>query len=129
MADASALLEYLLQTDRSARIGDVLRKTDADIRVPALCDVEVAAGLRRALLRGLVSAERAALALDHYLLLPLTRHGHQALLPRVLGLRSNFSAYDACYVALAEILGADLLTADERLSRAVQTHTAVVVVS
>jgi predicted nucleic acid-binding protein len=46
-------------------------------------------------------------------------------MPRMLELRSNFSAYDACYVALAELLGADLLTADERLARAVRTHTAV----
>jgi len=56
--------------------------------------------------RYVVSAERAELALQHYLLLPLTRHGHQALLPRVLELRANFSAYDACYVALAERLRA-----------------------
>jgi predicted nucleic acid-binding protein len=97
--------------------------------VPALCDVEVAAGLRQAVLSDLLSLERAAEALGHYLLLPLTRHGHQALLPRMLDLRSNFSAYDACYVALAEVIGADLLTADERLSRAVRTHTAVVVLS
>jgi predicted nucleic acid-binding protein len=90
-----------------------------------LCDVEVVAGLRRALLRGLVSAERAELALQHYLLLPLTRHGHQALLPRMLELRSNFSAYDACYVALAERLSAELLTADERLSHATRTHTTI----
>jgi len=119
----------LLQTDRSGPIRGILRQTDVDLRVPALCDVEVAAGLRRALLSALVSSERAAQALDHYLLLPLTRHGHQALLPRVLDLRANFSADDACYVALAEILGADLLTADERLSRAVRTHTAVGVLS
>jgi len=93
--------------------------------VPALCDIELAAGLRRALLHDLVSAERARLALEHYLLMPLTRHDHRALLPRVLELRSNFSAYDACYVALAERLGADLLTADERLSRAVRTHAQI----
>lgn len=95
--------------------------------MPALCDVEVAAGLRRAVLSDLLSVERAAAALGHYLLLPLTRHGHQALLPRMLDLRSNFSAYDACYVALAELLRADLLSADERLSRAVRTHTEIVV--
>jgi predicted nucleic acid-binding protein len=95
--------------------------------VPALCDVEVTAGLRRALLRDLVSPERAELALEHYRLLPLTRHAHLALLPRVLDLRSNFSADDACYVALAERLGAELLTADERLSRAVHAHTTIVV--
>jgi predicted nucleic acid-binding protein len=93
--------------------------------VPALCDIEVAAGLRCALLRGLLSLERADQALAHYPLLPLTRHGHQGLLPRMLSLRSNFGAYDACYVALAELLGADLLTADERLARAVRTHTGV----
>jgi len=93
--------------------------------VPALCDIEIAAGLRRALLRDLLSLERADQALAQYLLMPLTRHGHQGLLPRVLGLRSNFSAYDACYVALAELLSADLLTADDRLSRAVRRHTDV----
>jgi predicted nucleic acid-binding protein len=98
-----------------------------DLHVPALCDIEVTTGLRRAVLRDLVSVERTALAVDQYLLLPLTRHGHQALLPRMLDLRSNFSAYDACYVALAEVLGADLLTADERLSRAVRAHTTVVI--
>lgn len=90
-----------------------------------MCDIEVAAGLRRALLRDLVSVERADLALAQYLLMPLTRHGHQGLLPRVLGLRANFSAYDACYVALAELLGAALLTADDRLSRAVRLRTGV----
>jgi predicted nucleic acid-binding protein len=93
--------------------------------VPALCDVEVAAGLRRALLRNLISAERANLALGQYLLMPLTRHGHQALLPRVLELRSNFSAYDACYVALAERLAAELLSADEHLARATRSYTTI----
>lgn len=103
----------------------ILRAPQTDIHVPALCEVEVAAGLRRALLRGLVTADRANLALDLYLLLPLTRHGHRALLPRMLALRQNFSAYDATYVALAESLAAQLLTADERLARAARTHTNV----
>ncbi len=37
---------------------------------------------------------------------------------RVWELRSTVTAYDACYVALAEILGADVATLDVRLSRA-----------
>jgi predicted nucleic acid-binding protein len=45
----------------------------------------------------------------------------------VRGLRSNFTAYDACYVALAESLDADMLTADERLASATPTLTAVAV--
>jgi predicted nucleic acid-binding protein len=43
----------------------------------------------------------------------------------VLGLRSNVSAYDAWYAALAKRLGAQLLTADDRLSRAVLARTTV----
>jgi predicted nucleic acid-binding protein len=64
-------------------------------------------------------------AVDDYLDLPLARHGHQRLLARALQLRSNFSAYDAMYVALAEQLKADLLTADDGLARAVRSHLAI----
>ena len=42
---------------------------------------------------------------------------------RVLELRDNFSAYDALYVALGEHLQGELLTADGRLARGVQTFT------
>jgi predicted nucleic acid-binding protein len=55
------------------------------------------------------------------------RHGHQSLLTRVLELRENFTAYDAAYVALAEQLRANLLTADEPLARAVRLLTAITV--
>lgn len=95
-----------------------MRAGETDLHVPALCDVEVAAGLRRAVLQRALSAQRAMLALEDYRDLPLTRHGHLALLPRVLQLRANLSAYDAIYVALGEQLGAALLTADARLRRA-----------
>jgi predicted nucleic acid-binding protein len=40
------------------------------------------------------------------------------LLPRVWELRNNLTAYDAVYVALAEALGAPLLTRDRRLAGA-----------
>ena len=65
---------------------------------------------------------RAADAIDDYLDLPLFRHGHQALLARMLELKSNFSAYHAAYVALAEQLNAELLTADDALTRAVRSQ-------
>lgn len=104
-----------------------MRREGTDLHVPALCDVEVAAGLRRALIRGVVSDQRAEEAVVDYLDLPLTRHGHQSLIGRVLGLRKNFSPYDATYVALAEQLGASLLSADGALARAVRAHTKLVV--
>jgi predicted nucleic acid-binding protein len=102
-----------------------LRADDVDLHVPALCDVEVVAGLRRTVLRRAVSSERAAEAIQDYLDLPISRHGHSQLLARILELRPNFSACDATYVALAERLAAALLTADERLARAVRTHTEI----
>jgi predicted nucleic acid-binding protein len=129
VADGSALVEYLLRTDLAASLERTIHSPDADLHVPALCDVEVTAGLRRGLLGGALSEERAAEAIDDYLDLPLARHGHQRLLSRVLGLKENFSAYDAIYVALAESLGAELLTADAALAEAARQHSHVVTVA
>lgn len=76
---------------------------------------------------GRLDERRAAAALEDYLDLPLTRHPHESLLSRALQLRHNVSAYDAAYVALAEQLGAELLTADARLANAVRTHVGIAV--
>lgn len=37
---------------------------------------------------------------------------------RAYSLRANITAYDAAYVALAEVLGCELLTGDRRLANA-----------
>ena len=103
----------------------MIEASNTDLHVPALCDVEVSAALRRALLAGAVDQYRAVDALDDYLDLPLTTHGHRDLVHRIVALFTNFSAYDATYVALAERIGAPLLTADRALSRAVRQHALV----
>lgn len=123
VVDASALVEYLLRTPFAAQLDHLIEADDADLYVPALCDIEVLAVLRRALLARTLTEERARLAVEDHLDLPLIRHGHAALLGRVLGLRANVSAYDATYVALAESLDASLVSADARLARAVHAHT------
>ena len=48
---------------------------------------------------------------------------------RVLSLRHNFSAYDASYVALAELLDAEIVTADAPLAQAIRTHSKLRVLS
>lgn len=105
----------------------VLEADDVDLHCPALCDVEVVAALRRALLMDRIDELRASLALQDHLDLPLTHHAHESLLARALRLRDNFSAYDAIHVALAEQLAAQLLTADDRLATAVRTNRTIAV--
>ena len=50
--------------------------------------------------------------------LPLPRHPHDVLLPRIWELRNNLTAYHAVYVALAETLDVPLLRHDRHLAAA-----------
>ncbi|MEO9037225.1 MAG: type II toxin-antitoxin system VapC family toxin [Gemmatimonadaceae bacterium] len=127
VADASVLVEYLFRTPRGSTIARMFEAPDTAVHVPALCDVEVASVVRRALNGKRLSETRASEAIQDYLELPIARHGHSALLGRMLQLRENFAAYDATYVALAERLNAELVTTDGALARAVLAHTDVVV--
>jgi predicted nucleic acid-binding protein len=61
---------------------------------------------------------RAEGALQDLVQLPVVRHAHEPLLERIWQLRANLTAYDAAYVALADSLGATLLTCDARLVQA-----------
>ena len=123
--DASALAEYLLRSSRGLEIERALVDREHDLHAPSLCDIELMAVLRRGLLEGRLSGERAVEAIDDLRDLPITRHGHQNLLEQILVLRQNFSAYDAAYVALADRLDAALLTDDRWLHRAVSENSEV----
>lgn len=89
-----------------------------DLSVPDLVDVEVVAVLRRRWLAKALTARRFATAIDDLAALPADRYPVLPFMPRAYELRSNVSAYDATYVALAEQLGCPLLTADARLAAA-----------
>ena len=88
------------------------------LAAPELADLEVASVLRRQMRGGVIDARRASLALADLAAMPLQRASHRPLLTRCWELRDNLSIYDASYVALAEALGASLLTGDQRLARA-----------
>ena len=128
VCDASAIVEFPLRTPRGRGFEALLESPKADIHAPALVDIEVASALRGLTLAGKLSIERLTEALSDYEAIAIVRHGHMELLPRVLQLRHNFSAYDATYIALAERLDADIHSADEPLRRAVRTHTRLGVV-
>lgn len=88
------------------------------LTAPELIDVEVASVFRRLCASDQLASERAAQGLADLGAMRLERVSHRLLLARCWELRHNITVYDAAYVALAEIIGATLLTADERLVRA-----------
>jgi predicted nucleic acid-binding protein len=89
------------------------------LAAPEIIDLEVASVLRRQAANGQIDERRCVLALRDLVALPLRRAAHRPLLPRCWELRHDLTIYDGAYVALAEALGALLLTADIRLSHAV----------
>jgi predicted nucleic acid-binding protein len=116
--DASAAIEWLLQTAAGQRIEARIYSRGESLHAPHLLDLEVAQVLRRLVRETTVSAQRADQALHDLLDLRVTRYPHFIFLPHIWRLRHNLSAYDAAYVVLAEELGATLLTRDHHLASA-----------
>jgi len=116
--DASAAIDWLLQTSAGQRVEKRISSRNESLHAPHLLDLEVAQVLRRLVREGSLPLRRADEAIDDLVDLRVTRYPHFVLLPRVWQLRHNFSAYDAAYLALAEKLGAALVTRDSRLASA-----------
>ncbi|WP_027942647.1 type II toxin-antitoxin system VapC family toxin [Amycolatopsis taiwanensis] len=115
--DTSALVEFLVGRDapaervRTASVGERLA-------APYAVDLECASTLRGLVRGGKLPVDEAQRALELLGIIKLKRYDHVPLLPRIWQLRHNMWPYDAAYVALAESLGADLITLDSKLARA-----------
>ncbi len=90
-----------------------------DVAAPDLVDVETVAVLRKRWLARTISESRFGAAIDDLEDLAIDRYPTLGFMRRAYELRDDVTAYDAAYVALAETLECELLTADERLSKAV----------
>ena len=114
VADASILVEVLVvrpTTTPEALDGDV-------IHAPHLVDIEVTQALRRLHRAGVIEHAVAVGARTALLDIVSHRYPHDVLLERIWELRANLTAYDAAYVALAEMLDLPLLTSDAGLAAA-----------
>jgi len=117
VVDASVVVAALIDTGPE---GDWAERmlVSAPLAAPHLMPIEAANILRRAVLRRDITNAEAEMA-HADLVSPRVAHApYASLLPRAWELRGALTMYDACYVALAEALGAPLLTLDKKLARA-----------
>lgn len=121
VVDASSIVPYLVEIgDDSEWVADRLREEMA-FYAPELIDPEALSGLQRLVSQRLISAEAATQAVADLLEARIVRYPHRPFVQRAWELRGQLTPYDALYVALAEAIGATLVTTDRRLARAVTT--------
>ena len=123
--DASVVVEMLLGTEAGKRIAPRVLSMGESRHAPHLLDAEVAQVVRRYWLGGQIDEKRGREMLEDLAALPVDRHPHTVLLPRVWELRNIAGAYDAVYLALSEVLQATLLTCDAALAEAARAFSAV----
>src|SRR5258707_9257729 len=113
---ATALKEtYSVQAEQLVRNW---REQGIQIAAPTLFRYEIIAVMRKSVFRGNVSAEQAITGRDALLEYPVQLFMDDVLLKRGYELATQFSrpsAYDSQYLAVAEQLGCEFWTADERL--------------
>ena len=112
--DASAAVELILATPPGTAVAQRMRSET--VHTPANFDVEVIGAVRRAVVRQLISDHEGLVAVADFQSLPLRRWPTKPFVQRAYQLRSTHPVADGVYVALAEGLGAPLITCDVRLA-------------
>ena len=121
--DASLVVELITAKIDDDELNALIQSGSGPIFGPELLDIEVLQALRKLQFLRKASDTECANALSIFRSLPISRMPHAPLLPRVWELRTNMTAYDATYIALAETLNAELWTFDKKYS-ATPNHTA-----
>lgn len=118
VVDASVLANVVGDDGADGQRAREALRAGSDLAAPDLVDIETVAVLRKRWLAGTVDDQRFAQAIADLEQLDFERVPTIRLARRAYELRANVTACDATYIALAEVLGCDLLTADRRLARA-----------
>jgi predicted nucleic acid-binding protein len=116
--DASVLANVIGDDGADGKRARAELRTAQDVAAPDLVDVETVAVLRKRWLAESITRRRFASAIDDLENIAIDRYPTLQLMRRAYELRSTVTSYDTAYVALAEILGCDLLTGDARLAKA-----------
>lgn len=116
--DASVLANVVGDDGSDGQRARLEFRNAGDVAAPDLADVETVAVLRKRWIAGTVSDQRFAAAVADLEQLDMDRYPALRFMRRAYELRANVTVYGSAYVALAEILGCELLTADQRLANA-----------
>lgn len=124
VVDASVVVDALLGRPQAASaLGDAVERLGlavAPLAAPELLELEVLNTLRKFAARDAGAADRARLA---FIELRLRLFPHRVVRERVWDLRAELTAYDAAYLALAEVLDSPLLvTCDRGLGQRARRH-------
>ena len=125
VVDASVAFKWLVEEEHSDRATALARLWDDEggqLASPSLMPFEVANALHRRVTRGELALSVAAGLIQDLMSLGVVLHDTSNLHRRALELASQLqqgAVYDAHYLALAESLGCELWTADQRFHRTV----------
>ena len=117
--DASAVVEYLVELtlpDPATQLFHLAAAGRVELWAPDLVYPESASALRKLVRLGAVDADAARAAVENLVNLPISIAGTAALMPEVWRMQGFLTPYDACYVALADALGAEFVTAERNLA-------------
>lgn len=118
VVDASVLANVVGDDGADGERARAEVRSAREIAAPDLVDVETASVLRKRWLAKTIPARRFASAVDDLEALAIDRYPTLRFMRRAYELRDNVTAYDATYIALAEVLGCELVTGDVRLAKA-----------
>jgi len=120
--DASVAAKWLLtetDSDKAQALFRAWTSNHIELLAPQILQAEVASTLWKRVMRNLMPSAEAMKLQREFNLLPIPLHPITELVESALDLALRFrhSPYDGLYLALALETGAELVTADERLSK------------
>jgi predicted nucleic acid-binding protein len=118
VTDASVFVDALVGVGVHGDLARAYLRGVAVLEVPAIFGAEATSALRMLVLRGELSSIRATAAIEQLRSTRTLQFPFEPFSRRVWDLRANLTIYDAWYVALAEWLSTELVTADQRLANA-----------
>jgi predicted nucleic acid-binding protein len=116
--DSSVYVDALVATGDAGSAARAVLRGASVLEVPGIFAAEAVSALRALVARRDLSPIRAATAVEQVRTTRAIQYPFEPFAGRVWELKENLTVYDAWYVALAEWLGTDLITANDRLIRA-----------